>query len=847
MEPQSLSERSQALLLAARGEAAAANNPYVTPCHLLKTLLKDEEGLTAGLLTAAGADPQAALSLLERELAKEPKTEGGDTNFESGLIRLIEKATAAAKKQGDGYLTVERLAEALAAEGKTAELLAAAGLKKESLSAAIAAMRKGRKADTPTAEGSYLALEKYTIDFVARAEEGKIDPVIGRDEEIRRTMQVLSRRRKNNPILIGEPGVGKTAIVEGLARRIAMNDVPEGLKGKRLLALDLGLLVAGAKFRGEFEERLKAVLHDISAAAGEVILFIDELHALVGAGAAEGSMDASNMLKPTLARGELHCIGATTLNEYRKYIEKDAALARRFQPVFVTVPSVADTVSILRGLREKYEVHHKVRITDAALLAAAKLSERYITDRFLPDKAIDLVDEAASRLRLEADSKPEKIDEIDRRITQMKIEAQGLKKEGDPASVARLRKLQKEISGLEEESGALTARWHSEKRSMADIGDLKEKLERAKNELEKAIAAGNFDLAGKLTHSTIPDLQKQLEQAAAPSQNSALVKEEVTEEDIAAVVSRWTGVPTEKMLRSEKDRYLRMEELLARRVVGQGEAVKAVSNSVRRAVSGLQDPSRPMGSFMFLGPTGVGKTELSKALAEFLFDDAAAMARVDMSEYMEKHSVARLIGAPPGYVGYEEGGALTETVRRRPYQVVLFDEIEKAHKDVFNVLLQVLDEGRLTDGQGRVVDFKNTILILTSNLGGELLAANGAAAETRVMEIVKNSFRPEFVNRLDEIIIFHHLRPQDMAKIVELQLQRLRERLGDLGLKLQTDEAAEKWLAKSGYEPSYGARPLKRLIQSKLENPLAQLLLEKRPPKGVAVTTGGDGLNLAAF
>jgi ATP-dependent Clp protease ATP-binding subunit ClpB len=715
---------------------------------------------------------------------------------------------------------------------------------------AINELRKGRKADSATAEDSYDALKKYARDFTALARSGKLDPVIGRDEEIRRTIQVLSRRTKNNPVLIGEPGVGKTAIVEGLALRIANGDVPEGLKNKTLMSLDLGALVAGAKFRGEFEERLKAVLTEISAAAGEIILFIDELHTLVGAGKAEGAMDASNMLKPALARGELHCVGATTLDEYRKYIEKDAALARRFQPVVVGEPSVNETISILRGLKEKYELHHGVRITDAAIVAAATLSNRYITDRFLPDKAIDLVDEAGSRLRMEVDSKPEEIDEVDRRLVQLKIEREALKKESDPASRERLSNLVKEVETLEAKSAALTAEWKSEKRNLDDAQKLKERLEQARIAAEKAQRSGDFAKAGELTYSVIPDLAKKLDAAETAAQHRML-NEVVSEEDIASVVSRWTGIPVDKMLAGERDKLLKMEEALGRRVIGQEEALVAVSNAVRRARAGLQDPNRPIGSFLMLGPTGVGKTELTKALAGFLFDDDQAMVRIDMSEFMEKHAVSRLIGAPPGYVGYDEGGVLTEAVRRRPYQVVLFDEVEKAHPDVFNVLLQVLDDGRLTDGQGRTVDFKNTLIILTSNLGSEYLAnlkdgEDSSAVRDQVMGVVRQAFRPEFLNRLDEVILFHRLSRANMTGIVEIQLQRLQNLLADRKLALDLDAKAKEWLAEAGYDPVYGARPLKRVIQRELQNPLATMILEGRfkPGEDIKVSADKDGLTI---
>ena len=816
-------------------------------------LLEDKEGLSANLIRAAGGDPQIALQAVEAELAKLPRVEGaggGQVYLTPEIARVFEQAEQIAAKAGDSFVTVERLLLALSMAGETpaGKALAASRVSPQQLNSAIEDVRKGRKADSPSAEEGYDALKRYARDLTAAAREGKLDPVIGRDEEIRRTIQVLSRRTKNNPVLIGEPGVGKTAIVEGLALRIVNGDVPEGLKDKRLLSLDLGALIAGSKFRGEFEERLKAVLTEITAAAGEIVLFIDELHTLVGAGKAEGSMDASNMLKPALARGELHCVGATTLDEYRKNIEKDAALARRFQPVFVDEPSVEDTISILRGIKEKYELHHGVRITDAAIVAAATLSNRYITDRFLPDKAIDLMDEAASRLRMEVDSKPEAIDELDRRIVQLKIEREALKKENDPASRDRLEKLVKELEELEQRSAELTAQWRAEKEKLAGAQKLKEQLDQARAELDIVQRRGDWSRAGELTYGVIPDLERKLREAEA-SEAGRMLEEAVTEEHIAGVVSRWTGIPVEKMLSGEREKLLGMELNLRRRVVGQDEAVTAVSNAIRRARAGLQDPSRPMGSFLFLGPTGVGKTELARALAEFLFDDESAMIRIDMSEYMEKHSVSRLIGAPPGYVGYDEGGALTEAVRRRPYQVILFDEIEKAHPDVFNVLLQVLDDGRLTDGQGRTVDFRNTLIVLTSNLGSEALAslpekAEVSVAREAVMEAVRAAFRPEFLNRLDEILLFHRLSREDMRGIVVIQLERLRKLLADRKVSLEVDAAASAWLANAGYDPVYGARPLKRVIQRELQNPLAQQILEGRVPDGSAVRVGATDRGL---
>ncbi len=851
-------DRAQGFLQNAQMTAVKMQHQRLQPEHMLKALLEDREGLAANLIKAAGGDSQKAMQAVDAELEKTPKV------FASGsadqllltpdFARVLGAAEDLAKKAGDSYVTAERMLQALAAmRGSAAQkALAEAGVTPEGLSEAIAELRRGRTADTPGAEEGYEALNKYARDLTQVAREGKLDPVIGRDEEIRRTIQVLARRTKNNPVLIGEPGVGKTAIVEGLAQRIVKGDVPEGLKDKRVLALDLGALVAGAKYRGEFEERLKAVLKEIAAAAGEIIVFIDELHVLVGAGKTEGAMDASNMLKPALARGELHCVGATTLNEYRKYIEKDAALARRFQSVYVSQPTVEDTISILRGLKEKYELHHGIRITDGAIVAAATLSNRYITDRFLPDKAIDLIDEAAARLRMEADSKPEEVDEIDRRVVQLKIEQAALKKERDKASQERLAKLSGELAALEEKAAELTARWRAEKEQLASAQRLKEQLEQARAELENVERAGEYARAGELMYGIIPDLERKLYLIEMQAKNRML-DEAVKDSDIAAIVSRWTGVPVDKMLQGERDRLLKMEEHLRRRVIGQDEAIVAVSNAVRRARAGLQDPNRPLGSFLFLGPTGVGKTELTKALAEFLFDDEQAMVRVDMSEYMEKHAVARLIGAPPGYVGYEEGGALTEAVRRRPYQVVLFDEVEKAHPDVFNVLLQVLDDGRLTDGQGRVVDFRNTLIVLTSNIGAEAIAQDDGeqlSPHTRdlVMESVRRHFLPEFVNRLDEILVFRRLSREDMGGIVGVQIERFKKLLAEHKIMLDMTPEALKWLAEAGYDPVYGARPLKRVIQRTLQNPLAQDILSGKVQNGAKVTVGveKDGLTLKA-
>jgi ATP-dependent Clp protease ATP-binding subunit ClpB len=855
MNLEKYTDRARGFVQSAQSLALREGHQQFAPEHLLKVLLDDPEGLASGLIDRSGGNSREALRAVEAALAKRPKVEGGGAGqlyLDPALARVFDAAEKAGEKAGDSFVTVERLLLGLALEkdNEAGKILNRAGVTPQNLNAAINALRKGRTADSANAEQAYDALKKYARDLTQAARDGKLDPVIGRDEEIRRTVQVLSRRTKNNPVLIGEPGVGKTAIVEGLALRILNGDVPESLKDKKLLALDMGALIAGAKYRGEFEERLKAVLNEVTSSDGGIILFIDEMHTLVGAGKADGAMDASNLLKPALARGELHCIGATTLDEYKKHVEKDAALARRFQPVFVSEPTVEDTVSILRGLKDKYEQHHGVRINDSALVAAATLSNRYITDRFLPDKAIDLVDEAAARLKMQVDSKPEELDSIDREIVRLKIEQEALKKESDAGSKARLKNLEKELAALEKQSADLTARWQAEKSKLSDAQKLKAELDRARLELDNAKRKGDYERAGKLSYDTIPNLEKKLATTEGNGKG-AMVEEAVTADHVAQVVSRWTGVPVDRMLEGEKEKLLRMEEEIGKRVIGQAEAVAAVSTAVRRARAGLQDPHRPIGSFMFLGPTGVGKTELTKALAAYLFDDETALIRIDMSEYMEKHAVARLIGAPPGYVGYEEGGALTEAVRRRPYQVILFDEIEKAHPDVFNVLLQVLDDGRLTDGQGHTVDFRNTLIVMTSNLGADFLVNQPEGQDTDavrepVMAVVRSAFRPEFLNRVDEIILFHRLKREQMSRIVDIQLRRLAKLLEERKITIALDPAAREWLADKGYDPAYGARPLKRVIQKAVQDPLAELILSGKVKDGetvkVAVAPGKQGL-----
>ncbi|HTK71115.1 MAG TPA: ATP-dependent chaperone ClpB [Croceibacterium sp.] len=852
MNLEKFTDRAKGFLQSAQTVAIRNNHQRIAPEHLLKALLEDKEGMASGLIQRAGGNPRIAVEEVDKALGKIAAVTGGGAQAAPGLdndtVRVLDQAEQVADKAGDSFVTVERILLALALAKTTAagQALKAANVTPEALNHAINDLRGGRTADSASAENAYDAMKKYARDLTQAARDGKLDPVIGRDEEIRRTIQILARRTKNNPVLIGEPGTGKTAVVEGLALRIANGDVPDSLKDRALMALDMGALIAGAKYRGEFEERLKAVLDEVRGAEGHIILFIDEMHTLVGAGASEGSMDASNLIKPALARGELHCIGATTLDEYQKYVEKDAALQRRFQPVYVDEPTVEDTISILRGLKEKYELHHGVRITDGAIVAAAQLSNRYISDRFLPDKAIDLMDEAASRIRMEVESKPEEIETLDRRIIQLKIEEQALSKESDKASKDRLKALREELANLEQQSNELTTRWQNERDKIAAEGKVKEDLDQARIELEQAQRTGDLAKAGELQYGRIPQLEKALAEAQGASDN-ALLREEVTEDDIASVVSRWTGIPVDKMMEGEREKLLSMEKAIGERVIGQEQAVSAVSKAVRRARAGLQDPNRPLGSFLFLGPTGVGKTELTKALAGFLFDDDNAMVRIDMSEFMEKHAVARLIGAPPGYVGYEEGGVLTESVRRRPYQVVLFDEVEKAHPDVFNVLLQVLDDGRLTDGQGRVVDFSNTLIILTSNLGSQFLSQleegqDVESVEPQVMEVVRAHFRPEFLNRLDEIILFHRLSQADMAPIVDIQVARVQKLLKDRKIELDLTDAARRWLGRVGYDPVYGARPLKRAVQRYLQDPLAEKLLAGEIPDGSTVKIDeGDG------
>ena len=853
MNIEKYTERARGFIQSAQSLALREDHQQFTPEHVLKVLLDDPEGLAAGLIDRSGGQSRQTLTGVEDALGKMPKVSGsgsGQVYLAAATARLFDNAEKIAEKAGDSFVTVERLllAVALEKDSDAGKILAKAGLTPQNLNSAIEALRKGRTADSQSAENAYDALKKYSRDLTQAARDGKLDPVIGRDEEIRRTIQVLSRRTKNNPVLIGEPGVGKTAIVEGLALRIVNGDVPDSLEDKKLLALDMGALIAGAKYRGEFEERLKAVLQEVTSSSGGIILFIDEMHTIVGAGKADGAMDASNLLKPALARGELHCIGATTLDEYRKHVEKDAALARRFQAVFVNEPSVEDTVSILRGLKDKYEQHHGVRITDGAIVSAATLSHRYIADRFLPDKAIDLVDEAAARLKMQVDSKPDELDSIDREVVRRKIEQEALKKETDPSSKERLKRLEGELLSLEKQSADLTARWKSEKDKLSNAQKLKTELDALRVELANAQRRGEYQRAGELAYGRIPELEKKLKEVEGKNAG-AVVEEAVTADHVAQIVSRWTGIPVDRMLEGEREKLLKMEQQIGKRIIGQAEPVKAVSTAVRRARAGLQDPNRPIGSFMFLGPTGVGKTELTKALAEFLFDDETALLRIDMSEYMEKHSVSRLIGAPPGYVGYDEGGALTEAVRRRPYQVVLFDEIEKAHPDVFNVLLQVLDDGRLTDGQGRTVDFRNTLIVMTSNLGAEYLVNQPEGRDTeavrdQMMAEVRSAFRPEFLNRVDEIILFHRLKREHMGRIVDIQMVRLAKLLEERKITLALDAKAREWLAQKGYDPAYGARPLKRAIQKAVQDPLAELILSGKIKDGekVVISAGKNGI-----